>query len=130
MEKNPLHINIAQFNGFDSADFPVIMIHDMVKGYDFKFTSNFTIEELNKFIYSWFRGPIKPYFKSENFNNTDSSLIIKLTRNNFEEVVFNIEKDNDVIVNFYADWNENSRNFSKIYEEFFEKVKNRTNLSL
>ncbi len=130
MEKNPLHINMAEFNGFEKSDFPVIMIHDMVKGYDFKFTSNFTLEELNKFIFTWFRGPIKPFFKSENFNNTDSSLMIKLTRNNFEEVVFNVEKDNDVIVNFYADWNANSRNFSKIYEEFFEKTKNRTNFKV
>lgn len=130
LENNSLHNDLAKFNGLNYNDLPIIMIHDMVKGYDFKFSSQLTLEELNKFITNWFRGPIQPYLKSEDYNNTNSSMMIKLTRNNFEEILFNEEKENDVIVNFYADWDKKSKNFTEIYEKFFEIVKNRTNLKV
>ena len=130
MEKNILHSDLAKYNGLDQNSFPIIMVHDMMKGLDFKFTGNYTLEKLNEFINNWSRGPIEPYFKSENINNSNSSKIIKLSRNNFEEIVFEREKDSHVMVNFYANWHLNSTKFKKIYKDFFGKVKSRPSLKI
>ena len=128
IEKNTLHSDLAKYHGLDMSESPIIMVHDMMKGLDFKFTGEITVEKLNEFINNWSRGPIEPYFKSENITNTNTSKIIKLTRKNFEEIVFNNE--NNFIINFYASWHWNSTKFSKIYKELFVKVKSRPNLKI
>ena len=130
IENDSLHSQLVQYNGLEKSQFPIILIHDMMKGYDFKFIGELTKESLNEFVIKWYRGPIEPYFKSESFNYTGSDEIIKLSRNNLEEVIFNLEKDNHVIVNFFASWHKNNTHFSKIYSEFFEKVKNTPDLKL
>ena len=51
MENNKLHSDLALFNGLDKSQFPLIIIHDLNKGTEYKFSGNFSLNEINQFVF-------------------------------------------------------------------------------
>lgn len=93
----------GEFLGLKASDMPKLLVVDF-KGDDFlKFFSdyeNINTESIIKFVDDYKAGKLKPYFLSEELPEENDEAVVTLVGKNFEEIVFDEEKD--VLVEFYA----------------------------
>ena len=83
-------------------------------------------ENIIKFINDWKNKKLKPILSSEDEPEKNDGLVYKLVGTTFESEVIN--KDNDVLVNFYATWEDNFKNYKLNFYYLAEKVKNNKKL--
>ena len=102
----------------------IIDLSDVYRKYNMEGEIN--EENIIKFINNWKEKKIKPILSSENEPENNDESVYKLVGTTFEREVFN--KNNDVLVNFYATWEDNFKDFKLGFYDLAERVKNNTKL--
>lgn len=86
------------------AKWPAFVIQDLEKQlkYPVDQSKDFTAEEVGDWVEQYFAGKLQPQLKSQPIPDTQDESVYTLVGKNFEEVVFNDEKD--VFIELYASW--------------------------
>jgi protein disulfide-isomerase A1 len=120
---NSGNLRLKEHFGIASTDQPAFLIFDpRARSQKFKFSGEFSLENLRNFVRLWLARKLEVYLKSQDlpaqsFENGVQVLVGK----NFEGLVYDSTKD--VLVMFYAPWCENSKALAPEYEELAQKVK-------
>ncbi|CEF66381.1 Protein disulfide-isomerase A3 [Strongyloides ratti] len=85
----------------------------------FPMQTEFSVENLKKFVESVLEGKSEPYMKSEPVPETQSNLKVAVGRN-FKDLILDAEKD--VLIEFYAPWCGHCKNLAPKYEELADKL--------
>lgn len=118
------HSRILEFFGMKKDEVPGLRIikleEDMAKyrpdSYDL------TESGLTSFVQSFLDGKLKQHLLSQDLpEDWDKEPVKVLVSSNFDEVVFN--KDKDVLVEFYAPWCGHCKQLAPIYDQLGEKFK-------
>ena len=108
-------------------EIPSVKIIDLSDVYrKYNMVDEINEENIIKFINNWKEKKIKPILSSEIEPENNDDSVYKLVGTTFEREVF--YKNNDVLVNFYATWEDNFKDFKLGFYDLAEKVKNNTKL--
>ncbi|KAK7066384.1 hypothetical protein SK128_028156 [Halocaridina rubra] len=118
------HSRILEFFGMKKDEIPGLRIikleEDMAKYKPDKY--DLSESGLTNFVQSFLDGKLKQHLLSEDLpEDWDKEPVKVLVASNFDEVVFN--KENDVLVEFYAPWCGHCKQLAPIYDQLGEKYK-------
>lgn len=115
---------LSEHLGIAASDQPTSVIVDTRGGENkkYRFSGKVSYDSLKDFINSWTNKKLEPYLKTQDVpqNSYDGSVRV-LVGKNFEEVVFDNEKD--VLVEFYAPWCGHCKKLAPEYEKLAEELK-------
>ena len=86
----------------------------------FVMKDEFSVDNLEKFATDMMAGHLQVYLKSEAVPETNDEPVKVVVANNFAEIVLN--KDKDVLIEFYAPWCGHCKKLTPKYEEVATKV--------
>ncbi|XP_014243206.1 protein disulfide-isomerase [Cimex lectularius] len=120
----PDHVRILDYFGLAKDDVPsmrLIKLEDDMLKYK-PDTSDLSPEHVKSFVDAYLSGTLKEHLLSQTLpEDWDKHPVKVLVSSNFDEVVFNTEKD--VLVEFYAPWCTHCNKLAPIYDELGEKFK-------
>jgi len=99
-----------------------VVVDSKGRNYPFNDEQEFDEQEIRKWLDGIAAGEIAPHFKSENIPEDNDGPVKILVGKNFEEIVFDSERD--VLVEFYAPWCGHCKNLAPTFEElgrYFEE---------
>ncbi|XP_065671417.1 protein disulfide-isomerase A3 [Hydra vulgaris] len=108
--------------GFDTVESnldPNAVAFD-VKGSKFKMTTDFSVENLERFTNEFKNQELKPYIKSEPLPVDNNGPVKIVVGENFNEIVNDPTKD--VLIEFYAPWCGHCKSLEPKYKELGEKL--------
>ena len=128
--KNEYVERISEYIEVDiNKEIPSVKIIDLSDVYrKYNMEGEINEENIVNFINNWKTKKIKPILSSEEEPENNNESVYKLVGTTFEREVFN--KNNDVLVNFYATWEDNFKEFKLGFYDLAEKLKNNTNLTI
>ncbi|CAZ83168.1 unnamed protein product [Tuber melanosporum] len=99
------------------AKWPAFAIQDTTKNLKFPFDQEKEITEqsLTEFVQDFVDGKVSPSIKSESVPATQEGPVHVVVANNYDEIV--MDKDKDVLLEFYAPWCGHCKNLAPKYEE-------------
>ncbi|KAH3759333.1 chamberlinius hualienesis protein disulfide isomerase 2 [Pelomyxa schiedti] len=89
--------------------------------FKFKADKDFTVENANAFVESYFAGTAEKFMKSQPIPETNDGPVKVVVARSFDEEVVN--NDQDVFIKFYAPWCGHCKHLAPIYEQLAEKMK-------
>lgn len=118
------HQRILEFFGMKKEEVPAMRLirleEDMAK-YKPE-TEEISVETIKAFVEKFIKGDLKQHLLSEELpEDWDKTGVKTLVATNFDEVVFN--KDKDVLVEFYAPWCGHCKQLVPIYDQLGENYK-------
>ncbi|XP_063700752.1 protein disulfide-isomerase [Culicoides brevitarsis] len=123
------HQRILEFFGMKKEEVPSMRLikleEDMAKYKPEK--ADLTEENIKSFVEKFLKNELKQHLLSQELpEDWDKQPVKVLVATNFDEVVFN--KDKDVLVEFYAPWCGHCKQLVPIYDELAEKYKDNENI--
>lgn len=125
---NAVYIKASQFGQHADSlnlkkEWPGFVVHNMEKDLKYPFEGKeMTQESINKFVGGVLSGEVKATFKSEPIPEKDEGVVKVLVHDNFDQVVFNSPKKQDVLAMFYAPWCGACKNLTPVYEKLAKKI--------
>jgi len=118
------HQRILEFFGMKKEEVPSMRLikleEDMAKYKPEK--ADLSEENMKQFVDKFLKNELKQHLLSQELpEDWDKTPVKTLVATNFDEVVFN--KDKDVLVEFYAPWCGHCKQLAPIYDELAEKYK-------
>ncbi|KAJ6648562.1 Protein disulfide-isomerase [Pseudolycoriella hygida] len=118
------HQRILEFFGMKKEEVPamrLIRLEDDMSKYKPK-SPELTSENIESFVQDFIDGKLKQHLLSQELpEDWDKTPVKTLVSTNFDEIVFN--KDKDVLVEFYAPWCGHCKALTPIFEQLGEKYK-------
>jgi len=118
------HQRILEFFGMKKEEVPsmrLIRLEDDMAKYKPK-NAELSPENIKSFVQDFLDGKLKQHLLSQELpEDWDKTPVKTLVSTNFDEVVFN--KDKDVLVEFYAPWCGHCKQLSPIFDQLGEKYK-------
>lgn len=118
------HQRILEFFGMKKEEVPsmrLIRLEDDMAKYKPK-AAELSPENIKTFVQDFLDGKLKQHLLSQDLpDDWDKTPVKTLVSTNFDEVVFN--KDKDVLVEFYAPWCGHCKQLSPIFDQLGEKFK-------
>jgi len=102
-----------------------IAIDDAKNSLKYKFTKEFSVENLKEFINDFIAGKIKPYIKSQSVPVQTEAVKI-VVGETFNDIVMDPTKD--VLFEMYAPWCGHCKQLEPVYKELAEKLKDNPNV--
>ncbi|KAJ3187108.1 protein disulfide-isomerase precursor [Gaertneriomyces sp. JEL0708] len=102
---------------------PAVVISEPAKStkYPFDQSKEITTANIESFVKDFVSGSIKPFLKSEEVPESNDGPVKVAVLNNYNDLVLN--KNADVLVEFYAPWCGHCKNLAPIWDSLGEKVK-------
>ena len=132
---NFVYIDAEAYGGHASnlnlkEDWPAFAIQDIKSGTKYPLPQGKEITEaaLNAFVDGFVAGTLKPSIKSAPIPTDNSAPVKIIVADNFEDVVF--DKEKDVFVEFYAPWCGHCKRLAPIWEELAEKVESAAHVTI
>lgn len=123
------HQRILEFFGMKKDEIPAMRLikleEDMAK---YKPSNDdLTVDAIRTFVQSFLDNKLKQHLLSQELpEDWDKTSVLTLVSSNFDEVVFN--KDNDVLVEFYAPWCGHCKQLAPIFDQLGDKFKDNKNI--
>jgi protein disulfide-isomerase A1 len=118
------HQRILEFFGMKKEEIPsmrLIRLEDDMAKYKPK-DAELSPENIQSFVQDFLDGKLKQHLLSQELpDDWDKTPVKTLASSNFDEVVFN--KDKDVLVEFYAPWCGHCKQLAPIFDQLGEKYK-------
>lgn len=123
------HQRILEFFGMKKDEVPAMRLikleEDMAK---YKPSNDdLSADAIRTFVQSFLDNKLKQHLLSQELpEDWDKTSVLTLVSSNFDEVVFN--KDNDVLVEFYAPWCGHCKQLAPIFDQLGDKFKDNANI--
>jgi len=101
-------------------------IDDAKNSLKYKFTKEFSVENLKEFITDFVGGKIKPYIKSQAVPDNSNEAVKVVVGETFNSIVMDPTKD--VLFEMYAPWCGHCKNLEPVYKELAEKLASNPNV--
>jgi len=119
VKKSQFKEEMEKFGLNPSADIQ-FGIDDPKNSLKYKFTKDFSIENVKEFATDFVAGKIKPYIKSEPIPENNEAVKV-VVGENFNDIV--MDKSKDVLLEMYAPWCGHCKNLEPAYKELAEQLK-------
>jgi len=96
-------------------------IDDFSQNLKYKFTEEFNVNNLQKFVSDYLAGKIKPYIKSEPAPDNSANDVTVVVGETFNDIVLDTTKD--VLIEMYAPWCGHCKKLEPIYNELAKTLK-------
>ena len=128
--KGEIEEKLAEYFNLKEKDIPQLRITNVkgdedIKNYIFA-DEDITEENVRKFLVSFLAGKLSPTLKSEEIPTEQNEPVYVLVGKNFKEVVMN--KDKDVLVEYYAPWCGHCKQLEPIYTKVAEHFRKNPNI--
>ena len=90
------------------------------KDQKYKMESEYSVENVEKFVRDLVQGALEPYLKSEPIPESNNEPVKVVVAKNFDEIVNDPTKD--VLIEFYAPWCGHCKSLAPKYDELATKV--------
>jgi protein disulfide isomerase len=123
-DKKGMKTDFARF-GLDGAKEAQIVIENLQTTDRYKYSGDFSVENLRQFVTDFLDGKVKQHIKSEPVP-TEQGPVTVVVGETFRDVVLDTTKD--VLIELYAPWCGHCKKLEPVYNELAEALKNQPNV--